>query len=106
MELASAAGMACTPTSAKPTITGNRVWEAGGVTLAALKILKVEHSYSYHKRGPGFWTDIGSQYVLYDGDRTGNNEIARIPHEISYDATITNTYIAYDGYSPYGSTLS
>ena len=75
-------------------------WEAGGVKFAQVKNLKVQYCYSHNNQGPGFWTDIHSQYVLYDGNRTDNNIEAGILHEISYDATIINNYIADDGFNP------
>jgi hypothetical protein len=80
-------------------------WEAGGVKFAWVQNLSVQYNYSHDNQGPGFWTDLDSQYVLYDENEASNNKVAGILHEVSYDANITGNYIFDDGFTPQGSNL-
>ena len=80
-------------------------WEAGGVKFAWVQNLSVQYNYSHDNQGPGFWTDLDSQYVLYDENEASNNKVAGILHEISYNANITGNYIFDDGFTPSGSSL-
>jgi len=80
-------------------------WEAGGVKFAWVQNLSVQYNYSHDNQGPGFWTDLDSQYVLYDQNEASNNKVAGILHEISYNATITGNYIFDDGFTSAGSSL-
>ena len=76
-------------------------WEAGGVKFAWVQNLTVQYNYSHDNQGPGFWTDLDSQNVLYDENEASNNKVAGILHEISYNANITGNYIFDDGFTTF-----
>lgn len=80
-------------------------WEAGGVKFAWVQNLSVQYNYSHDNQGPGFWTDLDSQNVLYEENEASNNKVAGILHEISYEANITGNYIFDDGFTSQGSSL-
>lgn len=80
-------------------------WEAGGMKFAWVQNLAVQYNYSYDNQGPGFWTDLDSQDVLYQENEATNNKVAAILYEISYSGTITGNYIFNDGFTPQGSSL-
>jgi parallel beta-helix repeat protein len=80
-------------------------WEAGGAKFAWVQNLSVQYNYSHDNQGPGFWTDLDSQNVLYQENEASNNKVAGILHEISYQANITGNYIFDDGFTPSGSSL-
>jgi hypothetical protein len=80
-------------------------WEAGGVKFAWVSNLSIQYNYSHDNQGPGFWTDLDSQDVLYDENEASNNKVAGILHEISFNANITGNYIFNDGFTPSGPSL-
>ncbi|MFB3922022.1 MAG: right-handed parallel beta-helix repeat-containing protein [Terriglobia bacterium] len=96
-------------------VQSNEVWlnnlagfawnRAGGTKFVKCYNLKVQYNYVHHNNGPGLWTDIENDYVLYEHNHTTRNVIAGIFHEISYHATIRYNYIESDGADPRGSNL-
>jgi hypothetical protein len=80
-------------------------WEAGGTKFCGVTNLVVKYNYSHSNNGPGFWNDINSQGVTYDGNEASGNVEAGILYEISNNATITNNFIWNDGFDPAGSTI-
>ena len=77
-------------------------WEAGGDKISFSTNVTIRGNYSHDNQGPGLWTDINNDYVLYEYNHTARNIMAGIDHEISYHATIRNNLIEDDGYSPLG----
>jgi hypothetical protein len=80
-------------------------WEAGGTKFSFSKNLTIRGNYSHDNRGPGLWTDINNDYVLYENNRTTGNLVAGIIHEISFHATIRNNQITNDGTSLSGTSI-
>ncbi len=80
-------------------------WEAGGAKFCSVTNLKIEYNYSHNNNGPGFWNDINSQGVTYNGNEASANIEAGILFEISNNATITNNFIWNDGFDTVGSTI-
>jgi hypothetical protein len=78
---------------------------AGGSKFVNCYNLIVRYNYAHDNNGPGLWTDINNDYVLYEYNRTSHNLIAGIFHEISYHATIRYNQVSDDGYNPAGSSL-
>jgi hypothetical protein len=77
-------------------------WEAGGDKFTWSTNLTIRGNYSHDNNGPGLWTDINNDYVLYENNHTTRNVMAGIDHEISFHATIRNNLIENDGFSPLG----
>ncbi len=77
-------------------------WEAGGNKFTWSTNLTIRGNYSHDNNGPGLWTDINNDYVLYESNHTTRNVMAGIDHEISFHATIRNNLIENDGFSPLG----
>ena len=69
-------------------------WEAGGGKLAYSNNAVFKHNYSHHNVGPGLWTDIDNYATEYAFNRVENNTNGGIFHEISYNASIHDNYIA------------
>jgi Right handed beta helix region len=80
-------------------------WEAGGTKFTFTTGLVVRNNFVHNNDGPGLWTDIDNQDTLYEGNRTSENKVAGIIHEISYHAVIENNLIENDGYSPNGTSF-
>ena len=77
-------------------------WEAGGTKFARNEDLTIRNNFSHHNHGPGLWTDISNNNVLYEGNRVEDNFAAGIFHEISYKATIRNNTIKRNGFGQTG----
>ncbi len=77
-------------------------WEAGGDKFTWSTNLTIRGNYSHDNNGPGLWTDINNDYVLYENNHTTRNVMAGIDHEISFHATIRNNLIENDAFSPVG----
>jgi parallel beta-helix repeat protein len=73
-------------------------WEAGGTKFYRSRGLVVRNSCIHHNYGHGLWTDIDNVDVLYEGNKVFMNRDDGIKHEISYDATIRNNTVAYNGH--------
>ena len=80
-------------------------WEAGGDKFTYSTNLTIRGNYSHDNNGPGLWTDIENDYVLYENNHTARNVGGGILHEISYHATVRNNLIEDDGYSPSGNSF-
>jgi hypothetical protein len=77
-------------------------WEGGGDKISYSTNVTFRGNYAHDNAGPGLWTDINNDYVLYENNHTTRNIMAGIDHEISYHATIRNNLIENDGFSPLG----
>ncbi len=77
-------------------------WEAGGDKFTWSTNLTIRGNYAHDNNGPGLWTDINNDYVLYENNHTTRNVMAGIDHEISFHATIRNNLIENDAFSPVG----
>ena len=84
-------------------------WEGGGSKFAESKGLKVRCNYVHHNYGPGLWTDISNENVLYEFNLVNDNQSMGIFHEISYEAVIRNNTVKnnakYDHVWLYGSQI-
>lgn len=69
----------------------------GGSKWVFTSALLVDHMWSHHNFGPGFWTDISNINVTYSNNTIEDNDRAGIFHEISYDALITGNTIKRNG---------
>ena len=79
-------------------------WEAGGTKFSRCTRLVVAKNSVHDNRGPGLWTDGYNSKVIYEKNRTNDNWVAGILHEISYDAIIRDNTVENDGYHPSGHT--
>lgn len=76
--------------------------EAGGAKFTSVQNLTFRYNYSHNNTGPGFWTDINSQYILCDSNQFTGNQAAGVLIEISSNATVSNNYVWNDGFNPDG----
>ena len=89
-----------------PSAFAGFAWNrAGGSKFVKCYNLKVQYNYVHDNNGPGLWTDIENDYVLYERNHTARNIIAGIFHEISYHATIRYNYIEDDAADPRGASI-
>ena len=79
-------------------------WEAGGTKFTFTKDLVVRGNFVHNNGGPGLWTDIENRDTLYEHNRTTENKVAGILHEISYHAVIRDNTIIDDGFAAPGKT--
>ena len=80
----------------------NPFWGGGGAKWVMTRNLIVRNNYSHDNYGPGLWTDIDNDGVLYEGNRVEDNYHAGIKHEISYSAVIRNNTLKRNGFgNPY-----
>lgn len=77
-------------------------WEAGGCKFTYTKGLVIRDNYAHNNNGPGLWTDIKNQDTVYERNRTTENKVAGILHEISYHAVIRDNTIIDDGFAAPG----
>jgi parallel beta-helix repeat protein len=70
---------------------GFKLWQTDGVTIAG--------NYIHNNWGPGIWADTNNANTTYVGNTITNNEGAAIIEEISYNFSITNNYIADNGWT-------
>ena len=73
-------------------------WGGGGAKWVMTRNLIVRGNYSHDNYGPGLWTDIDNDGVLYEGNRVEDNFHAGIKHEISYSAVIRNNTLKRNGF--------
>jgi len=78
--------------------TVNPFWGGGGTKWVMTRNLVVRNNYSHDNYGPGLWTDIDNDGVLYEGNRVEDNYHAGIKHEISYSAVIRNNTLKRNGF--------
>lgn len=79
-------------------------WGAGGAKFVLSENLQVRNNYVHHNEGPGLWSDIDNDHVLYEKNRTSFNKVAGIFFEISFGAVIRDNIIENDGDNPGGPT--
>ena len=72
-------------------------WEAGGTKFVKTQGLVVRDNHVHHNDGPGLWTDIDNQDVLYEDNLVEWNEGVGISHEISFRAVIRNNVVRNNG---------
>lgn len=72
-------------------------WEAGGTKFVLSDHLTVRGNFVHHNEGPGLWTDIDNNHVLFDNNTVEDNDQVGILHEISWAATIQNNTVRRNG---------
>ena len=82
----------------------NYGWEAGGTKFTFTRGLVVRDNFVHNNNGPGLWTDIENRDTLYENNRSTDNKVAGILHEISYSAIIRGNLIQNDGFAAPGKT--
>jgi hypothetical protein len=70
---------------------GFKLWETDGVT--------VKDNYIHNNWGPGVWADTDNANTTYVGNTITGNDDEAIIEEISYNFSITNNYLAYNGWA-------
>jgi hypothetical protein len=70
------------------TVGYNPNWGAGGTKWVATTGLVVRGNFSHHNKGQGLWTDIDNIDTLYEYNRSEDNDLDGIFHELSYRAII------------------
>lgn len=73
-------------------------WAAGGTKFVQVHDLELMGNYVHSNFGPGLWVDGGEDATTYRANRVVGNEHAGIKHEISGSATITENYVAGNGF--------
>jgi hypothetical protein len=69
---------------------GFKLWRTNGVT--------VEGNYIHNNWGPGGWADTGNANTTFTGNTITNNDAEAIIEETSYNFSITNNYLAGNGW--------
>ncbi|MEP7022215.1 MAG: right-handed parallel beta-helix repeat-containing protein [Actinomycetota bacterium] len=69
---------------------GFKLWRTNGVT--------VEDNYIHNNWGPGGWADTGNANTTFTGNTITNNDAQAIVEEVSYNFSITDNYIANNGW--------
>lgn len=72
-------------------------WECGGVKWAQVTEWFVLDNYVHDNQGDGLWADIGSEQMLFKGNRIENNLYAGISIEISSHAVIDGNSFTGNG---------
>ena len=72
-------------------------WEAGGTKFVKTLDLVVRDNHVHHNAGPGLWTDIDNDRVLYEDNLVEWNDGPGISHEISFSAVIRNNQVHDNG---------
>ena len=79
----------------KVTPDGNqgrfKLWHTNGVTI--------KDNYIHNNWGPGAWADTNNANTTYTGNAITDNDGEAIIEEISYNFSITNNYLAYNGWA-------
>jgi len=70
---------------------GFKLWATNGVTI--------EGNYIHNNWGPGIWADTNNANTTYDGNTITYNDGQAIIEEISYNFSITNNYLAHNGWA-------
>ncbi|MBD3393113.1 MAG: hypothetical protein GF418_13410 [Chitinivibrionales bacterium] len=60
----------------------------GGSKFAVALGLVVKNNWSHHNWGPGFWTDVANDSIVYEGNLVEHNIAMGIFHEISWGVEI------------------
>jgi parallel beta-helix repeat protein len=77
-------------------------WECGGAKWAQVTEWIVQDNYVHDNQGDGLWADIGSQQMLFEGNRIENNLYAGISYEISRSAVIDGNSFKGNGAKTFG----
>jgi parallel beta-helix repeat protein len=80
-------------------------WEAGGVKFNNALNVTVQYNYAHDNDGPGFWTDINSQFVRIDSNQATRNKEAGIFMELSYNITVSHNHVWNDGFNSAGASI-
>ena len=70
---------------------GFKLWHTNGVTI--------KENYIHNNWGPGAWADTNNANTTYTGNTITDNDGEAIIEEISYNFSITNNYLAYNGWA-------
>ncbi|HKI17132.1 MAG TPA: right-handed parallel beta-helix repeat-containing protein, partial [Isosphaeraceae bacterium] len=70
---------------------GFKLWHTNGVTI--------KDNYIHNNWGPGAWADTNNANTTYTGNTITDNDGEAIIEEISYNFSITNNYLAYNGWA-------
>jgi len=70
---------------------GFKLWKTDGVTI--------EDNYIHNNWGPGIWTDTDNANTTYAGNTITGNDDSAIIEEISYNFSITDNYMADNGWA-------
>ena len=70
---------------------GFKLWQTNGVTIA--------DNYIHNNWGPGIWADTNNANTTYTGNTITNNDAQGIIEEISYNFSITDNYLAGNGWA-------
>jgi hypothetical protein len=68
---------------------GGKLWGTTGAI--------VSYNYSHDNHGPGFWDDFDNNNITYSFNRSENNSMMGIFHEIGYNASIHDNVILNNG---------
>jgi parallel beta-helix repeat protein len=79
------------------TVTGDG--NQGGFKLWATNGVTIEDNYIHNNWGPGIWADTDNANTTYVGNTITYNDGQAIIEEISYNFSITNNYLAYNGWA-------
>ncbi len=77
-------------------------WECGGAKWAQVTEWFVENNYVHDNQGDGLWADIGSEQMLFEGNRIENNLYAGLSYEISHSAVIVGNSFKGNGAATFG----
>lgn len=77
-------------------------WEAGATKFVRSHRLTIRDNWSHHNHGPGLWSDIDNDELLYEANVVEDNFACGIFHEIGYSAIIRNNTIRRNGIDNYG----
>jgi hypothetical protein len=80
-------------------------WESGGAKFSSAHNVTFQYNYSHNNGGPGFWTDMNSQYILCQGNQFTGNNVAGVYSELSNNVSIANNYVWNDGFNPDGTGI-
>ncbi len=69
---------------------GFKLWQTNGVTI--------KDNYIHNNWGPGAWADTDNANTTFTGNTITDNEGEAIIEEISYNFSITNNYLADNGW--------
>jgi Right handed beta helix region len=73
---------------------GFKLWQTDGVTI--------KDNYIHNNWGPGGWADTDNANTTYTGNTITDNDAAAIIEEISYNFSITDNYLANNGWAGLG----
>jgi parallel beta helix pectate lyase-like protein len=81
----------CGPVTPDGNEGGFKLWQTNGVTI--------EGNYIHHNWGPGIWADTNNANTTYTRNVIAYNDGQGIIEEISYNFSITENYLAQNGWA-------